>query len=157
MDIYKFIFSPWFWLALTVAFSLIELISTFSLVTIWFALSSLIMIFVSGLTELLEAPIRLRLHAGIFLAIAIVLLVFTRPIAIKKLKVGKIKTNIDALVGERAIVVTGIGKFERGEVKIRGQIWTAVSEDNTAIEKNTECSVVRIEGVKAVVRSAIGF
>jgi membrane protein implicated in regulation of membrane protease activity len=154
MDMYRFLFSPWFWLALTVIFTGIEILSAFNLTTIWFAISSLLMIFVSGVTELIDAPIRFRLHIGLFLVIAIVLLVFTRPIAIKKLKVGKVKTNVDALVNETALVTKKIAKFGKGEVKIKGQIWTAISEDNSEIDEGTECVVLRIEGVKAIVKSA---
>ena len=153
MDIYRFLFSPWFWLTLTVIFTAIELLSAFSLTTIWFALSAILMVFISGLTELIDAPIRFRLHIGLFLVIAIVLLVFTRPIAIKKLRVGKAKTNVDALVNERALVTKKIEKFGKGEVKIKGQIWTAVSDDNSELDAGTECVVMRIEGVKAIVKS----
>jgi membrane protein implicated in regulation of membrane protease activity len=152
MDIYRFVFSPWFWLSLTILFTLIELLSAFNLITIWFAISSLLMIFISGLTELLDAPIRFRLHTGLFLLISIALLVFTRPIAIKKLRVGKTKTNVDALVNEDALVTKKITQFEKGEVKVKGQIWTAISENNTEIEEGVICSVVRIEGVKVIVR-----
>jgi membrane protein implicated in regulation of membrane protease activity len=152
MDVYGFILTPWFWLALTVIFAIIELACAFNLVTIWFAISSFLMIFVSGLTGLLDAPIRFRLHIGIFLVIATVLLVFTRPMAIKKLKVGKIKTNIDDLIGRDALVVKNISKFGKGEIKIRGQIWTALSDTDEDIAENTECVITRIEGVKAVVR-----
>jgi membrane protein implicated in regulation of membrane protease activity len=152
MDIYRFIFSPWFWLSLTVIFTLIEFLSSFNLTTIWFAISSLLMIFISGLTELLDFPIRFRLHMGLFLIISIALLIFTRPIAIKKLKVGKIKTNIDALVNENALVTKKITKFGKGEVKIKGQIWTAIAEDNSEIDEVMECVVIRIEGVKAIVK-----
>jgi membrane protein implicated in regulation of membrane protease activity len=152
MNIYEFILTPWFWLALTVVFTLVELACSFNLVTIWFAISSLIMIFVSGFTELADTPIRFRLHLGIFLFIAIVLLVFTRPIAVRKLKVGKVKTNVDDLIGRDALVIKGISKYGRGEVKIRGQIWTAISDADEEITENTECVIIRIEGVKAVVR-----
>ena len=152
MDIYKFILTPWFWLALTVVFTGIELDCSFNLVTIWFAISSFIMIFVSGLTELLDAPIRFRLHIGFFLAMAIILLVFTRPVAIKKLKVGKVKTNVDGLIGRDALVIKEISKYGKGEVKIRGQILTAIADNDEEIAENTECVIIRIEGVKAVVR-----
>jgi membrane protein implicated in regulation of membrane protease activity len=110
------------------------------------------MIFVSGLTELLSSPIRFRLHIGIFLGIAIVLLVFTRPFAIKKLKTGKVKTNVHDLVERDALVVKKISKFDKGEVKIKGQIWTALTVDDEEIDEGTECVEVRIEGVKAIVR-----
>jgi membrane protein implicated in regulation of membrane protease activity len=152
MDIYKFILSPWFWLALTVLFTLIELACSFNLVTIWFAFASLAMIFISGITELLDAPIRFRLHMGIFLLLSVVLLIFTRPIAIKKFKVGKNKTNVDDLIGRDALITKKITKFEKGEAKIRGQIWTAISENDEEIGENTECIIVKIEGVKLVVK-----
>jgi membrane protein implicated in regulation of membrane protease activity len=152
MDIYSFVLTSWFWLVLMVAFTLIELACSFNLVTIWFAISAFIMIFISGLTELLDTPIRFRLHLGIFLGLAILLFVFTRPVAVKKLKVGKVKTNVDDLVGRDALVVKEITKYGKGEVKIRGQIWTAISETDEEIAENTECVIIGIEGVKAVVR-----
>jgi membrane protein implicated in regulation of membrane protease activity len=152
MDIYSFVLTPWFWLALTVVFALIELACSFNLVTIWFAISAFAMIFVSGLTELLDTPVRFRLHLGIFLGLAIVSLVFTRPIAIKKLKVGKVKTNVDDLIGRDALVIKGISKYGKGEIKIKGQIWTAISDADEEITENAECVIIRIEGVKAVVR-----
>jgi len=151
-DVYKFVLTPWFWLVLTVIFTLVELACSFNLITIWFALSSFIMIFISGLTELLNAQIRFRLHIGIFLILSAALLVFTRPVAVKKFKVGKIKTNVDALAGKDALVVKSISKYGKGEVKVSGQIWTAISEDGEEIGENSECVILRIEGVKAVVR-----
>jgi membrane protein implicated in regulation of membrane protease activity len=127
------------------------MLCAFNLVTIWFAISAVLMVFVSGLTELLSAQIRFRLHAGIFLGISIVLLCFTRPVAVKKLRVGREKTNVDALAGRDAVVTKGIRKHERGEVKVNGQIWTAISENSEEIKAGAECTILRIEGVKAVV------
>jgi membrane protein implicated in regulation of membrane protease activity len=152
MDIYRFALSPWFWLILTVVFSLIELLSSFSLVTIWFALSAMVMIFVSGLTELFSAPVRFRLHIGLFVLIAGILLVFTRPLAVKKLRAGRERTNVDDLAGRDAVVTRGIEKAGTGQVKVRGQIWTAVSEDSEAVAEGTECVILRVEGVKVIVR-----
>ena len=152
MDIYAFILTPWFWLVLTVVFVLIELACSFNLVTIWFAISSFLMIFISGITEMLDSPIRFRLHVGIFLGIAIILLVFTRPFAVKKLKIGKEKTNIDSLLDQEAIVTRKITKFDKGEIKVQGKYWTAVSENNEDITEGECIKILRFEGVKAIVR-----
>jgi len=143
--------TPWFWLILTVVFALIELVCAFNLVTIWFAISAMIMIFVSGLTDALPPSIRLKLYIGVFLLIAIVLLIFTRPGIVKKLKIGKTKTNVDALIGCGAFVIKKIPINGKGEIKINGQIWTAIAESGDAIEEGKECTVIRIEGVKALV------
>ena len=154
MDIYKFFFTPWFWLTLTVAFSLLELACAFNLITIWFALSSFLMIFISGFTEMLDNHIRFRLHLGIFLGLSILLFIFTRPIAIKKLKIGKQRTNVDTLIEQEAIVTKEITKFERGEVKIQGKYWTAIAENNGELNEGDTCIIVKFEGVKAIVRKS---
>ena len=118
---------------------------TMGLTTIWFAIAALVMVFVSFL------PIPLVFQIMIFLAISSGLLFFTRPIAIKKFKTGKVKTNVDSLVGMAALVTKQITEFDRGEVKLNGQIWSAKSEDGSTLQEGTKCEVVRIEGVQAIV------
>jgi membrane protein implicated in regulation of membrane protease activity len=90
-------------------------------------------------------------QAAVFLAVSGILLVFTRPIAVKKLKSGRVKTNVNSLIGKEALVVKKITEFEKGEVKLNGQIWSAHAEDGSTIEENIKCRVVRIEGVQAIV------
>jgi membrane protein implicated in regulation of membrane protease activity len=151
MITFQFVLSPWFWLLLAVVFSIIEWTSAFSLTTVWFAVSAVITAFVSGLTESLSEPVRFRLYLGIFLFAAIVLLVFTRPFVVKKLKIGKEKTNVDSLIGQSALVLKEISEFESGEVKINGQIWTAQTEPGAKIASGQKCQIVRIEGAHVVV------
>jgi membrane protein implicated in regulation of membrane protease activity len=81
-----------------------------------------------------------------------VLLIFTRPVAVKKFKTGRVKTNVDSLAVKHALVTKQIGEIEKGEVKVSGQIWSARSDDDTVINEGTKCEVVRIEGVHAIVR-----
>lgn len=153
MDIYRFVLSPWFWVALTVFFSVVELACAFNLITIWFAASSFLMVFISGFTEMLDKPIRLRLHLGIFLGLSVLLFVFTRPIAVKKLKIGREKTNADSYIGQEALVTKKITKFDRGEIKLEGKYWTAITENGgEEIAEGDSCVVVRFDGVKAVVQ-----
>jgi len=45
-----------------------------------------------------------------------------------------------------------ISEHKPGQVKVKGQIWTAVSESGDFIKQNTEVVVVAIEGVKLVVK-----
>jgi membrane protein implicated in regulation of membrane protease activity len=110
------------------------------------------MIFVSGVTEMIDKHIRFRLHIGIFIGLSVLLFIFTRPIAIKKLKIGMQKTNVDSLIEQEAIVTKKITKFERGEIKIQGKYWTAVAENNEELKEDDNCIVIRFEGVKAIVR-----
>jgi len=142
----EFIPIHWFWVALTVIFTIIE-VFTLGLTTIWFAISALVMVFLSFLR------IPLVFQILIFLAISAVLLFFTRPIAIKKLKIGKEKTNVDSLAGKCALVTKKITEFDNGEVKINGLIWTARTEDGSILTEGNKCEIVRIEGVHAIVKA----
>jgi membrane protein implicated in regulation of membrane protease activity len=144
-----FISVRWIWVAMVIILTLVEDF-TLGLTTIWFALSALVMVFLSFL------PIPLTAQILIFLIIAAALLIFTRPVAIKKFKMGKEKTNVDSLIGKDALVIKTIAEFEKGEVKLNGQIWSAMSEDNTEIKEGTRCRVIRIEGVRAVVSPISG-
>jgi len=140
-----FVSVRWVWVALTVLFTIIE-VFTFGLTTVWFAIAALVMVFLSFL------PITLVFQVLIFLVISAVLLLFTRPIAVKKFKIGKEKTNVDSLIGKTALVTKAISEFESGEVKLNGVIWTAKTEDGSTLALNSKCEVVRIEGVHAIVK-----
>ena len=135
---------PWFWLGMAIIFTLIE-VFTAGLTTIWFAIGSIPMIFLSFL------PIPFLYQVLIMLVISIVLLIFTRPFFVKKLNANKEKTNVDALLGKTALVTKKITKFEKGEVKIDGKIWTAKSVSDEDLEEGTECLLQSIEGVTAIV------
>lgn len=135
---------PWFWLGMVIVFTVIE-IFTAGLTTIWFAIGSVPMIFLSFL------PIPFLYQVLIMLVISIVLLIFTRPFFVKKLNANKEKTNVDALIGKTALVTKKITKFEKGEVKIDGKIWTAKSVSEEDLEEGTECLLQSIEGVTAIV------
>jgi membrane protein implicated in regulation of membrane protease activity len=140
-----FIPTHWFWVVLTVILAVIEVL-TLGLTTIWFAIAALVMVFLS----FLHMPLVYQIL--IFLIISAVLLFFTRPIAIKKLKIGKVKTNVDSLAGKCALVTKMITEFDNGEVKINGLIWTAKTEDGSALAEGSKCEIVRIEGVHAIVK-----
>lgn len=135
----------WFWLALVVIFTLIE-IFTMGLTTLWFALGAAIMIFLGRL------PIPFAVQILIFLILSTVLLFLTRPVLMKKLKIGTEKTNADSLIGKKALVVKEITEFEKGEIKINGNFWSAKTEDGSAISEKSECEILKIEGVTAIVK-----
>jgi membrane protein implicated in regulation of membrane protease activity len=145
--LFSFGFVPvrWIWVALVIIFALVE-VATLGLTTVWFAIAALLMVFLSF------TKIPLSVQVLIFLAVSALLLIFTRPLAVKKFKIGREKTNVDSLIGKHALIVKTIGEFERGEAKINGQIWSARSQDNTEIKEGSKCEVLRIEGVQLIVR-----
>ena len=110
------------WLAVALVMLVIEAL-TVGLATIWFAAGALVAL----LAALLDFSIAVQIV--LFLAVSICLLVFTRKIFVEKLKAGSEKTNVDALVGEKGVVISPIHPYEVGQVKVGGQVWSAVGKN----------------------------
>lgn len=134
------------WIVVIVACIVIEGL-TVNLTTIWFAIGAL----VSFLFYSLGASIVVQFI--VFFIVSIVLLIFTRPIFTKYLKVGKIRTNVEGLIGEKAKVITKISNLDNnGTVKVRGQIWSARSEnDDEELEVDSIVYIKNVVGVKLIV------
>ena len=134
------------WIVIAVVFAIIEA-TTLGLTTIWFTIGGVAACIVSLFNG------HWILQVITFLAVSCLLLYFTKPLAVKKLKIGNEKTNVDALVGQSAVVIEDITPYNTGQVKAGGHIWTAISDKNDAvIKKSTEVKILRIEGVKLVVK-----
>ena len=134
-----------FWLIIALIMLIVEAL-TAGLTTIWFAGGA----FAAVVCALLDLPIAVQIV--IFFIVSICLLVFTRKIFVEKLKTGSQKTNVDALIGERAIVEAAIPAYGVGQVKVGGQVWSAICEKpETEIEAGKLVKVHAIEGVKVIV------
>jgi Membrane protein implicated in regulation of membrane protease activity len=141
---------PLIWILIAVIFAVIEAF-TMGLTTIWFTVGGV----AACVVALLGGP--LLLQGVVFLAVSIILLYFTRPFAEKRLKIGHEKNNIDQMIGEMGLVTEDIIPFQTGQVKLNGQIWTAVAKDNNeTICKGEEVKVIKIEGVKLIVEPMKG-
>ncbi len=71
----------------------------------------------------------------------------------KYLRIGASKTNVTALLGETGIVLKRIDTYNLGQVKVKGQIWTAKSESGQDIPRGgEEVEITAVEGVKLVVK-----
>jgi membrane protein implicated in regulation of membrane protease activity len=139
---------PVAWVVAAVLLAIIEAL-TMGLATIWFAIGAA----VAAVTAMLGA--NAAVQVAVFLVVSILTLLLTRPIAIKKLKVGREKNVTQQMEGRRGIVVEAMAPFSAGLVKVGGVIWTAVGEDSAGeIDKGEEVVIVRIEGVKVIVKRA---
>ena len=90
----------------------------------------------------------------LFVAVSLILLIFTRPVAVKYLNNNAVKTNAEGLIGRTAKVIYTIDNVNStGYASVDGQEWTARSEDNiVVIPEGTLVTIVRIEGVKLIVK-----
>ena len=135
------------WLAVFVLLIVIEL-ATMGLTTIWFAGGA-----VAGfIASMLGANVVIQ--AVVFFVVSIVLLIFTRPFAVRYINSNKTKTNIDGLICQEALVLEEINNIrETGCARLEGKEWTARSVDDTVIPADTVVIVERIEGVKLIVKT----
>ncbi len=135
-----------YWLIISAALIVIE-IMTLGLTTIWFAAGALV--------AALFAYIGIGLIGQFlgFLVVSVLLLVMTRPLAIKYLNKRVIRTNSDSLIGKVAIVTEKIDNIAAtGAVKVQGEEWTARStNEEDTIEEGTKVQIIEISGVKLIV------
>lgn len=138
------------WLAAAIVLFIIEA-ATVGLTTIWFAIGAL----VAFVLALLDIPVTVQIV--VFLIVSVALLVFTRRIFVEKLHAGSEKTNTEALIGLTATVEEDILPLQVGQVKLNGQMWSAVCTDGKSAVRGALVEVKAIEGVKLVVSPAENF
>ena len=110
----------WIWLGIIVILSIIEAV-TVELVSVWFIASAIVSLILQVL------GLDFKLCFIIFVLLGIVLMITTRKYLLKLLQVNKTSTNIDRIIGMKALVTKDIKDI--GEVKVDGKIWTAVSDE----------------------------
>lgn len=104
-----------------------------------------------GTAALLGAPLWLSIVVAC--AVAALLLFSLRPYLLKSLRAkGElVETNTAALVGATARALDVVTETS-GRVKLRGEVWSARTEDDAAqILEGTEVTVVAIRGATAIV------
>lgn len=136
-----------FWLFIAILGGAVEAI-TLGITTIWFVFGAII----AWILAEFNAPFIVQLIA--FILASSVLLYFTKPLVKKYLKVGVERTNADSLIGETGIVIEEINTIKAdGQVEVRGQIWSAKTEESEGIiKKDTRVEILEIQGVKLVVK-----
>lgn len=134
------------WVILLVIFLVVE-IATLGLATIWFAGGALI----ATLAAMFGAPVPIQIV--LFLLVSIVLLIFTRPIAVKYFNKDRVKTNVESLIGMEAIVLSEVDNIQGvGRVTVEGKEWSArssIQEERLLVGEVVK--VLAIDGVKLIV------
>ena len=136
-----------FWLVLFVFLLIIE-IFTMGLTTVWFAGGSLLAF------VLAYAGFGLPVQIIVFLLASIILLVLTRPIAVKFFNKERQLTNAESLIGQKAVVLEAIDTLHGvGRAEVNGMEWSAKTEDlEGKIEAGAIVVIDGIQGVKLIVR-----
>ena len=136
----------WIWLTVFVVTVVVEA-GTQDFVSIWFAIGSLIAMaicyFVPFYVEII-----------VFAVISLLSLALTRPLVKKFMDRTERFANTDEFVGKKVIVEKTISKFNDGEVKLNGIIYSAILPEieTEEIEKGTVVEIVALKGNKIIVR-----
>ena len=140
-----------FWLIAAGVFLIGEIFTTGFLI-FWLGIAALLSMFISLFTD------NLIIQGAVFVIASGVLIFFTKPFVDKYITKNQksVKTNAFSAIGKKGIVtkeMTRSSKF--GQVRVDEEIWTAISEDSSDITEGTEVEVVKIDGVKLVVKPVV--
>ncbi|MDD4657966.1 MAG: NfeD family protein [Eubacteriales bacterium] len=138
----------WIWLIVAVILLAGELM-TEGFFLFWFALGAL----GAAITALITKSLPLQLL--IFILLSGCLLFFSRQI-VEKLSRGKsdLQTNVQALVGKTGIITKAVSPHEKGLIKINGEEWSCVSQNNTVLPEGALAQVESLQGVTLTVSPA---
>ena len=135
----------WMWIGVIVLAIVAEVL-TDQLVSIWFVPAAI----VSTILDFCDVKIIWQIL--VFLLVSAIGIVFAKIFLPKISPRENLKTNIEAIIGERCIVTEKIDNFAGcGQVKIKGQVWSARGvEEDSVFEEGEILHVVAIEGVKVI-------
>lgn len=141
-------YMPYVWTFVLIMSVLIEA-ATATLTTIWFMPAG----FICLILAIFNVSIPVQIAAFIVLGAAT--LVLSKTVFKNKLCAAeKTATNADRIIGADAVVTADIDNdLSLGEITVKGQYWTARSDDGSKIARGEKVTVLRIEGVKAIVRA----
>ena len=136
------------WLTVAVLFGIAEVLTT-SLTLIWFSIGALVVLALSGIIT------NIILQLIIFAIVSIFLLVIATKKIVKTDKDYKYETNLQGILSKQGVVKEEIFPYKTGIVSINGEDWSAISINNEGIGVGTIVEIVKIEGVKLIVRCVI--
>lgn len=123
-------------------------VATLGLTSIWFAGGAVVAVIVAAV----HGPVWLQIL--LFFAVSLLLLFFTRPIAVRYFNRDRVRTNVESMIGRQAIVTSEIDNLQDiGQVTVGGQEWSARTEgDGLNLQPGTVVDIVAVNGVKLIVK-----
>lgn len=133
------------WLGIMILLLIIEAI-TVGLTTIWFAAGALVALIASMLGAGITVQVLL------FFAVSLILLFFTRPIAVRYINPQKIRTNYEDTIDKTVKITRCVNnKNSTGTAVLNGLEWTVrMQDDNIVLQEGALARVVAVEGVKLI-------
>jgi membrane protein implicated in regulation of membrane protease activity len=102
------------------------------------------------------ADVTLKMQLLVFGIAAAAISLGIRPLILRNFygREAKVKTNVDALVGMSGLVTEVIDNAAgTGRVRLAGEVWRAVTPDDSPIEVGEKVTIREIDGCKVVVEA----
>ena len=126
--------------------ALIVEIMTVGFLVFWLAIGALIAMVVSFFID------SILVQTAVFVVSSAILIFATKPFVKKFANTKNVKTNAFSIIGKEGLVIKEIDSiYEKGQVKVSGETWTAIGKDDEKITVGTKIKVTEIDGVKAIV------
>ena len=134
------------WLLLAGLFFIGEMI-TVGFLIFWLGIGALLAMIVSFFTT------NIIIQTAVFVISSIILILATKPFVKKFVDVKKTNTNVFSIIGKKALVIKELDPINaKGQIKVNSEIWSAESENGEKIGEGSEVEIIRINGVKAIVK-----
>ncbi len=135
------------WLIISGICLLIE-IFTVSFLMFWPGIGALLAFITSLITP------NIGIQIAVFAISTLIMLLFIKPLTQKLFKTKDVAMNKNAIIGKKGTVIKDILNTEQiGQVKIEGELWSAIILDNTKPVKMGDTVIVeKIDGVKLIVK-----
>ena len=126
---------------------LVAEIMTVGFLIFWFAIGAFFAMIVSLFTN------NLIIQTSVFVISSAIMIFATKPFVKKFVNNNNsIKTNVNSIIGKIGIVTQDINSINStGQIKVGGEIWSALGENDINIEKGTEVEILDVKGVKVIV------
>ena len=135
-----------FWLIIAGLFFVGE-IFTLGFLIFWFGIGALFAMIVSFFTT------NIIIQTTVFLVTSTIFILATKPLVKKFVDVKKTNTNVFSIIGKKALVIKDIDPIHSsGQIKLNGEVWSAETENDEIIKEGSEVEVLKINGVKAIVK-----
>ena len=135
-----------FWLIAAGIFFIIE-IATVGFLIFWLGIGALLAMLTSLFVD------NVIIQTAVFVVSSAILIPLTKPFVDRFTKKDSVPTNTYSLINKKGIVTLDIDPIKgKGLVKVNGETWSAKTEDETSILKDTEVEIIAIDGVKLIVK-----
>lgn len=141
------VLAPWiFWLVIAGILFIVE-ICTVSFFAFWPGVGAVAAAISSLFTD------NFVIQTAVFVLVSTIMILFMKPLAQKLFKTKDVKMNNKALIDKNGIVTQEIDNLNsKGQVKVSGELWSAISENDEVIEKGATILIKDVKGVKLVVK-----